>query len=389
MRRSIALLTFGLPPLLGCGSSEPLTPTCAEVPGIACVYAGTGTAGFNGDGLPRRESRFYSPVDLAFAPDGTPWLIDFNNHRLRTVEADGTMKTRVGGMRPGDGDENEADLTPAGAHGTEVLLNHPTDLAFQPDGTVLFAAWHNFKIRSYTPATGQVHVLFGGKYYMGGYSGDGGPAADAAFNFPKALERAADGTLYIGDQRNFRIRKVSPEGDRTIVTLAGSGQAGFADGPALTAQFKWEGGNAPMPSGALALHPTQPLLVIADSLNHRIRALNLETNEVTTLVNATGTAGYSGDGAEALNARLSNPRDIEFAPDGTLYIADTDNHVVRAVGSDGLIRTVAGTGQPGTGAEGQAATTVALNKPWGIALDGAGALHIADTENHRFLKVPR
>ena len=100
----------------GCGQ-DTARPACPDVSGIACVWAGTGTAGFNGDGLPLRESRLYSPLDVAFAPDGAPWVIDFNNHRLRRVE-DGRFSTKVGGIRPGDGDDAQADLTPAGAAGT-------------------------------------------------------------------------------------------------------------------------------------------------------------------------------------------------------------------------------------------------------------------------------
>lgn len=365
-------------------------PTCEPKSGVACVWAGTGVAGFNGDGKVLRDSRLYSPVDVTFAPDGTPWVIDFNNHRLRTVEADGTFRTRVGGIRPGDGDENQADLTPAGAAGLDVMLNHPTDVAFEPDGTVLFAAWHNFKIRSVAAGTDVVHVLTGGKYYMGGYGGDGGPAANAALNFPKAVERAPDGTLYILDQRNQRIRKIATDAARTITTVAGTGTAGFAgDGESLSkSQFKFEAGNAPLPSGALALAPDGTMFV-ADSLNHRIRKIDFANDTITTVA-GTGEAGFAGDGGPALAAKLANPRDIELGPDGQLYVADTDNHVIRAIDlAAGTIRTVAGSGQAGNGAEGQAAIATALRKPWGVAFDPAGAMYITDTENHRILKVPR
>lgn len=372
---------------LGCGPAP--VPACAEKSGVACVWAGNGLAGFNGDGLRLRDSRLYSPIDLDFAPDGTPWVIDFNNHRLRTVEANGTFKTRVGGIRPGDGDDNQADLTPAGAPGPDVLLNHPTDLAFAPDGTVLFAAWHNFKIRACDPATDIVHVLYGGKFYMGGFAGDGGPAESAAFNFPKSIVRTPAGDLLILDQRNFRIRKVAAA-DQTISTVAGDGKAGFLDDATDPgkAEFKFEAGDSPMPSGSLAL-AADGTLFVADSLNHRIRRIDLAAKTVSTIA-GTGEAGLAGDGGPALAARLSNPRDLEFGPDGRLYVADTDNHVVRAIDlGTGTISTVAGTGRVGAGAEGQLATGVDLHKPWGIAFDAHGALYVADTENHRILRVPR
>ena len=235
-----------------------------------------------------------------------------------------------------------------------------------------------------------MHVLYGGKFYMGGFSGDGGPASAAAFNFPKSLVREADGTLLVLDQRNFRIRRIDANGDRTITTVAGDGKAGFAGegGSARTAQFRFEAGNAPMPSGALAKGP-DGLLYVADSLNHRIRRIDLANDRIDTVA-GTGEAGFSGDGGPALAARLANPRDLAFGPDGRLYVADTDNHAVRAIDlAAGTITTAAGTGRQGAGAEGRRATETDLHKPWGIAVDGAGALYVADTENHRVLKVPR
>ncbi|MFM2152595.1 MAG: hypothetical protein RL199_1030 [Pseudomonadota bacterium] len=376
---------------LGAGAcgEDTAAPSCPEVSGVACVWAGTSTAGFNGDGLALRESRLYSPLDVDFAPDGSPWVIDFNNHRLRRVE-NGRFSTKVGGIRPGDGDDTQADLTPTGAPGTDVLLNHPTDLAFDPSGTLVFAAWHNFKIRSWNPADGLVHVLYGGKFYMGGYSGDGGPASAAAFNFPKALVRLDDGTLFILDQRSQRIRRVANDADHTVTTVAGDGTAGFAGdgGSPKAAKLHFEGGNAPMPSGGLALGPDGKLY-LADSLNHRIRRLDLAADRIDTIA-GTGLAGFGGDDGPALEAQLSNPRDLEFGPDGRLYIADTDNHRVRSIDiATGVIATVAGTGIEGNGAEGRPATETDLHKPWGIAFDPAGALYVADTENHRILKVPR
>jgi sugar lactone lactonase YvrE len=387
-KRWIALLAG--PWVAGCGPEPTPEPACEAKSGVACVWAGTGTPGFNGDGKALRESRLYSPVDVAFAPDGTPWVIDFNNHRLRTVEANGTFRTRVGTNKPGDGDENLADLTPAGAPGLEVGLNHPTDLAFMPDGKVLFAAWHNFKIRSFDPKTETVHVLYGARLPMGGFAGDGGPAVDALFNFPKAVELAPDGTLYILDQRSLRIRKVANDAQRTVTTIAGDGTAAFAGdgGPPVQAKLKFESGNAPLPSGALAL-ATDGSLYVADSLNHRIRRIDFAKDEITTVA-GTGEAGLAGDGGPALAAKFNNPRDLEFGPDGRLYVADTDNHVVRAIDlASGVVTTVAGTGKEGAGAEGKAATATELHKPWGVAFDAAGALYVTDTENHRVLKVPR
>ena len=376
--RTLRLLSSALTCLaLAACSSDPV--------GIAIVEAGTGVPGFDGDGKDVRTSRLYSPLDVAFAPDGTLWVVDFNNHRLRTREADGTWRTRVGDLMPGDGDPATADLT-TGAAGTTVLLNHPTDLTFAPDGALLFSAWHNFKIRHFDPATGLVRVIAGGRHPMGGFAGDGGPASEAAFNFPKSLARLADGTLYVLDQRNLRIRRVSAGTEPTVATIAGDGTAGDTDGPATTARFRWEQGTVPMPSGALALGP-DGALYIADSLNHKIRRLDLITNTVSTIA-GTGEAGLSGDGGAPLAARLHNPRDIAFASDGRLFVADTDNDVVRAIDlKTSVITTVLGTGVQGTGTDGSEATDFALSHPWGLTFDADGRLHVADTENHRLVRV--
>jgi len=360
---------------------------CPDSPGVVCVTAGTGVPGFDDDGHAATQSRLYSPLDVAFAPDGTEWIIDFNNHRLRTIEPDGTLRTRVGQLFPGDGDKAMADLTEAGALGTDVRLNHPTDLLFEPGGTVLFAAWHNFKLRQYDPADGRVRVTAGGDHAMGGFAGDAGPAARAAFNFPKALTRTADGTLYVLDQRNLRIRRITADG--TIDTLLGDGTAGEGmtpDGPLAGTRLRLEVGNAPQPSGALIAGP-DGALYMADSLNHRVRRIDLVQSTITTVA-GSGEAGWSGDGGSALTARLNNPRDLAFGAEGRLYVADTDNHAIRVVDlTAGTIDTVLGTGVVGTGSEGQAPRSFALNKPWGIAFDARGRLRIADTENHRVLRM--
>src|SRR5262245_29499263 len=138
--RATFIATFGLAGIVaGCGESKPDT-TC-KGPGTICTWAGTGERAFNGDGLPLDETAFYWPMDVEFAPDGRGYVLDWNNHRVRQVGADGRLKTVIGTDYVGDGPYDQSDLRPEGAAGNTVELNHPTDIQFLPDGTLLLAAW--------------------------------------------------------------------------------------------------------------------------------------------------------------------------------------------------------------------------------------------------------
>lgn len=366
-----------------CSADDETTPTCESQPGVACIWAGHGPPGFDGDGKELRASRLYNPIDLSFAPDGTPWVLDWNNHKIRRV-VNGRFETVVGDFL-GDGDPDMLDLTAEGAPGLTVRLNHPTDLQFRSDGTLVVAAWHNHKLREVNPRTGIVHVACG----LGpGFAGDGKQVGDARFNQPKSIELADDGTLYILDQRNQRLRRIGADG--AVSTIAGTGTQGFNgdDKPLIETQFNFETGGNPQPSGALALDG-QGRLYVADSLNHRIRRIDLAAGTITTIA-GTGEAGGTGDGGPATAAQLHNPRDLEFGPDGKLYVADTENHVVRAIDlTSGVIERVAGTGTAGRGDEGKPAREVALTRPFGIAFDADGALYVADSFNDRILRIPR
>jgi sugar lactone lactonase YvrE len=370
--------------LLGCGSSDSGEP-CETRSGVVCRWAGSGALGMNGDALHRRETRLYWPVDLTFSADNEAWLLDWNNHLVRHVRSDDTFETVVGDMFVGDGPPDQSDLRPPGAEGKTVALNHPTDLEFGPDGVLYFAAWHNHKIRALDVDTGLVQVMCG---RGAGFAGDGGPAAMTLFSQPKAIAIDETGAMFVLDQRNFRVRKIAAGTAPTIDTVVGKGTSGFSgdDGDPLEAQLAFETGGNPEPSGALAL-AGDGTLFIADGLNQRIRRVDFGRNQITTIA-GTGEAGFSGDGADAREAQLNGVRDLEFGPDGRLYLADSDNHRIRAIDLEsGVIETVLGTGVEGDNGEGHAPLETQLNRPFGIAFDQDGALFVADTFNSRILKV--
>lgn len=374
--------------LIGCGDNLK-EHVCEPESGRACTWAGkAGVYGFNGDGRHRLDTELYWTMDMAFAPDGAVWFIDWNNHLIRRVDND-IVTTVVGWIDPifpGDGLSGTAERTPAGVLGIDVKLNHPTDLAITAEGKVLVMAWHNHKLREIDPATGNVRIIAGGG---AGFAGDGAAFETSLFRQPKALELDAQGNVYILDQQNFRVRKWD-KATNMMSTVAGNGMQGSEGdgGLATAAKLFFEAGSNPEPSGGLAL--ANGKLYIAETLSHRVRAVDLATGMIETVV-GTGTAGYAGDGGAASQAQLSGPRDMEIGPDGHLYITDTDNSAIRAVDlTAGTIRTVAGTGEIGLDPEdGLLATETKLARPFGIDFDRDGNLFISDTINSRIVEVTK
>jgi sugar lactone lactonase YvrE len=379
-----------------CSSGGPDDPACQE-PGTACVWAGIGERGYNIEDptAGRLDSKLYFPEDLTFGADGRAYIVDWNNHRIRRVEANNDLVDVMGTDYEGDGPPEMEDrlpvCAPAGAIGTTVATNHPTDVEFGPDGKLYIASWHNNKIRIYDPATDMVTAIGNGY----GFLGDGGWACQALFNQPKALAIAADGTIYTIDQRNVRIRRITPGFTTgTIDTIAGDGTVGSIGdgGPASAAQFGFEIGTTPRPAGALVLDGRT--LYVADSLNNRIRRINLDTGMIDCIA-GTSAAGYSGDGGPAISATFNYPMDIELGPDGRLYVDDRYNYVVRAIDlGTGIVETVAGSGTMcdvslGACPNQVPAREMAFYEPYGIAFDPAGNLYVADTHNHRIVRIAR
>jgi DNA-binding beta-propeller fold protein YncE len=359
--------------------------------GAIYTVAGTGVAGDGADGLDPKATMLYLPSDIAFAPDGQLVIVDWNNHRIRQVQADGHLKivAGVGELTPEQGTDQVTDR-----------LNHPTDVTFDPQGRMVIAAWHNSRIKRLLPS-GMLEDIAG----TGGraYGGDGGPALQAILNLPASVLYDPAGNLLVSDQANQRIRRIDPA--MTITTMAGNGMKGFAGdgGPALDAKFSLPMGQMGHPAAHITRSATGDLY-LADTDNNRIR--RIDAAGMVSTVAGTGVAGAEGVEGPALMAQLDHPVDVAIGPEGALYIADTENHCVRKVQND-VISTVAGTCTracpandlnapcrcPSTDAacigDGGPARTAHLKRPTGIAFDPAGNLFIADTLDHRVRVVYR
>ncbi len=265
-----------------------------------------------------------------------------------------------------------------GGAATSAELNGPIGLAFDSAHTLYIADQLNQRIRQVAASTGSIASPVGNG--TAGYTGDNAQGTAAELNNPSGVAVDSAGNFYIADSVNNVIRKVTP-GD-LITTVAGSNDfgAGF-------------GGDGGAPLGALLNVPSAVALdsagnlYIADTANNRVRKVSFSANTIVTVA-GTGGANYTGDGFPAVNASLNSPRGIAFDSAGNLYIADSGNHAIRMVSaSTHNITTVAGTGTLGYNGDGIPATKAQLNYPLGVAVNTAGSIYIADSQNFRIRKV--
>ena len=390
--------------------------------GNISTIAGTGTQGFSGDGGPAAAAQLSFPYGTAVDGAGNLYIADKENQRIRKVDAAGNISTFAGSGTTGDGGAASAaqlrqarsiaadgagNLYIAGHHrirkvdaasgnistiaGTgeagfggdggpaaAAQFNFPHHLSTDGVGNVYIADRDNQRIRKVDAATGDISTIAGTGEH--GFGGDGGPAAAAQLKVPSDATLDAAGNLYIADRVNQRIRKVDAASG-VISTIAGTGEAGFSGdgGPAAAAQLNFP--NSAAVDGAGNVY-------IADRENHRIRRVDAASGEISTVA-GTGEAGFSGDGGPAAAAQLRVPRDAAVDAAGNLYIADTDNRRIRKVdAATGNISTIAGSGNPVDGiGDGCAATDAQLSRPYGVAVDGAGNVYIADSSSDRIRKV--
>ncbi|MET7391783.1 hypothetical protein ACFYPT_42285 [Streptomyces sp. NPDC005529] len=330
------------------------------------TLAGTGEKGFSGDDGPARRATLSDPSGVAVGLDGTVYIADTCNHRIRRIGADGIITTLAGTGEPGYGGD--------GGPAHQALLQYPRAVAVGPDGTVYIADASNYRIRR-IGADGIITTLAGTG--EPGYGGDGGPAHQALLRPPLAVAVGLDGTAYIADASNYRVRRIGADG--MITTLAG---------PELE-DVRGVG----EPASDLTLRPRgvavgpDGTVYIAEMARNCVRRIT--PDGIVSTVAGTGIYGFGGDGGPAEHARLAEPSAVAVGPDGTLYIADTDNYRVRRVGADGVITTLAGTGQSGFGGDGGPALQATLHYLWGVAVGPDSLVHVVTGSRLRRFGKPQ
>jgi hypothetical protein len=335
------------------------------------TVAGTGTAGYNGDGIPATTAQFNGVQGLALDGAGNIYAADIAGNRIRKITIATGFITTIAGTGTGgyNGD---------GILATAAQINIPSALAFDGNGDLYFTDRSNSRIRKITTSTGIISTVAGTG--TAGYNGDGILATSAQLNWPNEVSFDANGNLYIADWLNNRVRKIDI-GTGIISTIAGTGTAGYnGDGIAATA--------AQINGPCGIIFDNAGNIYIAEYGGARVRKINVSTGIISTIA-GTGTFGYNGDGILATTAQLSGCAYIKFDVAENMFIGEGSNQRVREImKSTGLISTIAGTGTSGYNGDGIPATTAQLNYPFYILFDQPKcSMYIADYYNNRIRKI--
>jgi sugar lactone lactonase YvrE len=316
--------------------------------------ASPGTADGNGS-----NAKFFYPAGVTVDSAGNLYVADNNNSTIRKITTGGTVTTLAGLA----GTSGSADGT-----GSNARFGFPYDVTVDGAGNVYVADTTNFTIRKITPG-GMVTTLAG---LAGNFGSADGVGSNARFYAPRGVTVDSASNLYVADTFNHTIRKITSGG--VVTTLVGSaGNPGSADGTGTNARFSYPHGLTVDSGGNLH---------VADNNNHTIRKIT-PSGVVSTLAGLAGNSG-STDGTGS-NARFSGPIAVTTDSEGSLYVADTFNHTIRKITPDGVVTTLAGLpGNPGY-ADG-AGTAARFNSPYGIAVDSARTVYVADTLNNNIRK---
>lgn len=340
-----------------------------EEPGTVVTVAGT-------ESDPKEQLASLSPwalsPDAALGPhsvavdsSGVIYYADTARHVVNMVNKDGTLTALAG--------TGEAGVAGDGGAAVDAQLDSPVGLAVDSDGNVYIADAGNGRIRKVN-SEGVISTVAGSRKLGPDTAdipaGDGGSATKAVLAFPVDVAVAADGSLYVADRTMKRIRKIDKTG--TITTLAGGGDlyAAKADNEPATKATLWD------PS-AVAVDQVGNVYFI-EAGKPSVRMVRTDGVLVTVAGDSyrdENEGGFTGDGGPAVAAELNTPTDLAVGTDGSLYIADTYNSRVRKVGPSGVISTIAGTGEPRDGGDGEKAAKSSIDEPESIAVDTDGNVY--------------
>jgi streptogramin lyase len=345
-----------------------------EKAGVIDTVAGTGEAGYAGDGGPAVKARLNQPFHCNLDADGNLYIAEAFNHCIRKVNLKtGIISTIAGtGAKGYDGD---------GGPATKAKMNEPYAVAVDSNGDQYIVDRLNAVIRKVDGKSGLITTVAGnGKL---GYSGDGGKATEAMLREPNDCCLDGKGGLLIADVSDWRIRRLDLK-TGVITTFAGTGRpkekvdrARIGDGgPAAKAVLV--GARAVCVDGKGNTY-------ICEREGNAIRRVDPE-GTITTFA-GTGSAGYDGDGGMAAKAQFRGPKGLRCDRNGHVFVADTENHAIRRVDAKTLVVTTVAGGKQGAGGDGAVATRAGLDRPHGCVLNAQGVLFIADSSNHRVRRV--
>ncbi len=351
--------------------------------GIISTVAGTGTPGYNGDGIAAISAQLNTPQGTATDSAGNLYVADSDNSRIRLVNQ-GQQPITIFGQSaspitvlPGQiqtvAGNGKAGYSGDGHLATAARLNLPWGVALDSFGNILIADYYNQRLRSVDINTGVITTLAGTGHR--GAQGDGGPAVDASLTFPCTLALDSAGNIYIGQEQTSMVRKITVA-TGIITTVAGTHVLGTGGdgGPATKAELNSPTGVAIDSTGAL---------FIAEYGGARVRRVDRATQIIETFAGSTNF----GDGGQALQALLNEPVSVSFDAQGRLTVSDQANQQIRTVNADGTVIGVAGTGLSGYNGDGIPATTAQLNVPSDAQFDPGGNLFICDRGNGRIRRV--
>lgn len=328
---------------------------CAQA--TVTTLMGTGVGGYS-------ESQVNNPYGLVIGPDGALYFCDLDNQRIRRLDPRTKYTKTIAGT-------GERGYRGDGGPAVDAALNMPHELRFDSQGQLYVAERDNHVIRKINFQTGLISTVAGTG--VAGFSGDGGLATKAQLRQPHSIVFDRDGTLLICDIGNHRIRRLNLR-TGAIETYAGTGQ------PAPTTEGAAVSGMPLNGPRTLALAPNGDLYLALREGN-AIYRIDRQTQTLHRVA-GTGEQGYTGDGGLAIAATLGGPKGLALESDRALYVADTENHVIRRIDlKTGIVRTVLGTGERGN-SDGPDPLTCRLSRPHGLFVAG-GILYVSDSEAHR------